>query len=267
MLNTIIQQKILSSLHGTVLSTSMVARKTSLSRITVSKYLNALAGKNVVQAVRVGKAVAWRASEHKPVIAIIAKPGTARVVKLALGEKYTYLLTTNANVVRDAFLIIADNKLPVKIMSIPVVLIGCQEENAYCLPELFDTYLLKTLVKKILHEQTAPMTHANASIVLEHFDEFEEALGIDKADELLKLTNRLLREAKVPVKQYERTTFLIDGELAEGVLLDIEQTFHVLLAHVYGRMVTPGDNIISNGTSHTVPSLTITLSIVDELEH
>ena len=83
MLNEEIQHKILSVLQGYVLSTSMVARKTKLSRITVSKYLNAMQGKNLVHAVRVGKAVAWRTFDHKPVIAILAKPGTARMVKLA----------------------------------------------------------------------------------------------------------------------------------------------------------------------------------------
>jgi hypothetical protein len=260
MLNPHIQQKILSVLQGYVLSTSMVARKTKLSRITVSKYLTAMQGKNIVQAVRIGKAVAWRTHEHKPLIAIIAKPGTARIAKLVLGEKYSYLLTTNANAIRDAFVLITDNILSAKTAGVPVILIGGDEDNSYCLPELFDTSTLKLLVKKIYYEQHTPAVAANAQIVIEHFEEFEEVVGIHRSEELVKLTARMLRESRVPVKQFERTTFLIEGTIPEETLIDIEQTFHVILAHVYGRMVHPGEQITLEGIAHHVPCLTITLA-------
>jgi hypothetical protein len=219
-----------------------------------------------VSAVRIGKAVAWRCYETKPVVAIIAKPGTARIVKLSLGDKYNYYLTTNTASLRESFVLITDNVHSSKTSDIPVILIGAHDEESYCLPELFDVTTLKMLVKKVLHEQTAPSVRANAEIVVEHFDDFEETLGIDKADELLKLLHRLLREAKVPFKQFERTTFLIDGELPETTLLDVEQTFHLILAHVYGRMVTPGEQINFEGIVHIVPSLTITFATQFEEE-
>jgi len=266
MLNRDIEQKILSSLSGHVLSTSMVSRKTKMSRITVSKYLNALAGKSVVQAVRVGKAVAWRMNEHKPTVAIMAKTGTARIVKLALGEKYNYVLATNTNSVPEAFVLITDNKQYVRLSEIPVILVGGFDSQAYSLPELFDVTTLKALVKKALQEQLAPSVNAVATITVEHIDGLEEALGVEKADELLKLVSRLLREHKVIAKQHERTTFLVEESIAEGVLVDIEQTFHLILSHVYGRMVTPGELTIAEGVSHTVPSLTMTVSAYDELD-
>jgi hypothetical protein len=265
MLNTEIQQKILSVLHGYVLSTSMVARKTKLSRITVAKYLSAMQGKNMVHAVRVGKAVAWRTYDAKPLIAILAKPGIARMVKLALGDRYNYLLATNVANVRDAFLLITDNSLYAKTAPLQTILIGGSddEDETYVLPELFDTSVLKMLVKKIQYENVAPLINARAQIVIEHFDEFEEAVGIHKADDLIKLTARLLRDCRVPVKQYERTTFLIDGELPSGVLLDIEQTFHLILAHIYGSMVHPGEQTSFDGMDHHVPCLTIQLDSED----
>ncbi len=260
MLNSAIQQKILGVLQGHVFSTSMVARKTKLSRITVSKYLNAMQGKNIVQAVRIGKAVAWRCFESKPTIAILAKPGTARIVKLSLGDKYTYVLAVNPASVRDAFVAITDNVQYAKSLHVPVILIGGHDDNVHSLPELFDTATLKVLVKKVLHEQSAPLVHANAQIVIEHLEECEDVIGVHKADELIKLTLRLLRESRLPVRQYERTTFLVEGEVPEGILLDIEQTFHLILAHVYGRMVHPGEQITYDSIVHTVPSLTIAFS-------
>lgn len=270
MLNTEIQQKILSVLHGHVYSTSMVARKTQLSRITVSKYLSAMETKGQAQAVRIGKAVAWRSNERKPVVAIMAKTGIARIVKLSLGERYSYSLTTNPSQVRDAFMLVTDNIQYARTSEIPVVLIGQHSEEAYSLPELFDTSVLKVLAQKIYYEQYQPITQASASIVIEHFDELEEALGIHAADELLKLTVRMLRENRVSFKQFERTTFLIDGNIAEGVLVDIEQTFHLILAHTYGKMVLPGELTSIDTEDYRVPSLTITLAEprhLDALEH
>lgn len=268
MLNTTIQQKILSVLGGYVLSTSMVARKAKLSRITAAKYLSSMESKHTVQAVRIGKAVAWRIVDHKPLIAILANTSTARVIKLALGDKYTYLLGTNASNVRDAFVLITDSAQYARTANVPTILLGANDERAISLPTFFDTRSLKVYVKKILHEQQMPTLEANAAIEIENFEAFEEACGIHKADELLKLTTRLLKENRVQATQFARNTFLIRSEVPEAVLLDIEQTFHVLLAHIYGRVVTPGEQISIHGIDHTVPAITITLStsVRDELE-
>jgi hypothetical protein len=272
MLNAAIQQKILGVLSGYVLSTSMVARKTRLSRITVSKYLSALQTKHVVQAVRIGKAVAWRVIDHKPLVGILASTSTARMIKLGLGEKYSYLVGTSAASMRDAFVLITDNAQYVKTASVPVILLGASDDDAYTLPTFFDTRTLKVLVKKLLHEQIAPSVEASAAIVIEHFEQFEEALGVHRADELLKLTARLLKENRVSVRQFERNTFLIIDDVPEPVLVDIEQTFHLIVAHVYGRMVSPGESVTIHGSTHTVPALTITLASpvageIDDMRH
>jgi hypothetical protein len=260
MTNAAIEQRILDTLDGHVFSTSTLARKTGLSRITVAKYLGAMHGKRLVQSVRVGRSVAWRCAQHKPLVAIIARPAIARVAQLALGDRYSFALATTAVAARNAQVIITDSVAVARVSQIPAVLVGGHDESAWCIPEYFDPSLLCAIIRKLINQQNENTRASGASIVVEHLEELEEVLGMQKADELLHLVEELLRECKLPVRRSEYTAFLLDSALPEELLLEIEQTFALLLCHIYERAVQPGEQLTHNSITHTVPSLTITLS-------
>lgn len=120
---------------------------------------------------------------------------------------------------------------------------------------------MKALVKKLIDEQKVPDAQPTAVFRIEHIDEFEVALGVDSSDEIITLFHRLLRENHISFKQYERTTFLIEGIIPDSVLTDIEHCFHLLLSHIYGRMVMPGEEISHGDNPHIVPSLSIAVSV------
>ncbi len=260
MLSKSLQHRILNALEANVFSTSQVARKAKLSRITTTKYLSALEAKGVVQSVHVGKSIAWRTTQAKPCIAILASPTTARMVKLSLGEKYSYLIGASLHEVRRAAIVITDSVLTARAAEQPVILIGAQEEHAWTIPLLFEPLSLRVLVKKLIQEQPTHLSPVGAHLVLEHLEELEEALGIGSADELVKLTYRLLRDNGIRAQHVERVLFLVEGPLPEHTLSDLEQTFALILAHIYGKMVQPGEEITLDGLTHTVPSLSVAFS-------
>ncbi len=260
MLSDAIQSKILAVLSDTVLSTSMIARRAKLSRITVAKYLSSMESRGVVEVARVGKALAWRRVERKPVIAIIAKTGTARVVQLALGDEFEGMLATSATQIGDAFCIVTDQPRIARTYDGDVILIGDTEENAFCIPELFEISELTALLRKLHLEQQIIEVPASSCIAIEHIEECEDVFGFQGAEELIRITQRLLDQHNIPYTQVERTYFLVDGPIPEAVLGDIEQMFHTVLAHFYGEMVNPGEEMEYDGITHVVPCLTITLA-------
>lgn len=262
MLSETIREKILGTIKGTPVSTSMIAKRSKLSRITVAKYLSALEAEGAVEVARIGKALAWRGVEQKAHVGIIAKTGTARMVQLALGKEYAYTLATSTSAVKNCFVIITDSVRVARALGEEhdVILIGTADESAFSIPELFETAELATLVRKIHAEQSQPTVAATACITIEHIEDCEELFGFQGAEELITLTKRLLEEHNLVYAQYERTYFLIEGVIPEDVLGDIEQTFHTILAHLYGEMVTPGDEMTYDGITHIVPCLTMTLS-------
>jgi hypothetical protein len=240
----------------------MIAKRSKLSRITVAKYLTALQADGTVEVARIGKALAWRVAERKPTVGIIAKTGTARMVQLALGDLYAYTLATTASAVKGSEVIVTDNARIARSLGDEhdVILIGASEENSFGMPELFEAGELAALVRKLIEEQEAPDVHATACIAIEHIEDCEEVFGFQGAEELITLTRRLLEEHRIAYVPYERTYFLIEGTVPEDVLADIEQTFHTILAHLYGEMVTPGEEMTYDGVTHMVPALTMTLA-------
>jgi len=262
MLSQDIRQRILNALKDTPISTSMLAKRAKLSRITVAKYLTALSAEGAVEVTRIGKALAWHATERKPHVGIIAKTGTARIIQLALGKEYHYVLATNASQVKHCFLVLTDQPRIARSLGEQrdVILIGETDERAFSIPELFETGELVALVRKIEAEQEESNVPANACIAIENIEDCEELFGFQGAEELIELTMRLLEEHAIPFTQYQRTYFLLEERVSEEVLADIEQTFHTLLAHLYGEMVTPGEEMTYDDSTYLVPSLTITLS-------
>jgi hypothetical protein len=240
----------------------MLAKRAKLSRITVAKYLTALSAEGAVEVTRIGKALAWHATERKPHVGIIAKTGTARIIQLALGKEYHYVLATNASQVKHCFLVLTDQPRIARSLGEQrdVILIGETDERAFSIPELFETGELVALVRKIEAEQEESNVPANACIAIENIEDCEELFGFQGAEELIELTMRLLEEHAIPFTQYQRTYFLLEERVSEEVLADIEQTFHTLLAHLYGEMVTPGEEMTYDDSTYLVPSLTITLS-------
>jgi hypothetical protein len=260
MLNRQVQAKILAALSDSVLSTSMIARKAKLSRITVAKYLSAMASSEQVTVTRIGKALAWKATPNKPVVAIIAKTGTARIVELALGESFEGVLATSASQVPDAFLVVTDQAHVARAYEGECILIGGTEESAFCIPELFEIGELGALMRKIYLESRSVEVPASSCLSIEHIESAEEVFGFQGAEEIIALMMRVLDEHNIPFTQVERTYFLIDGPLPEAVLGDVEQLFHTILAHQYGEMVNPGEEMDYDGITHVVPCLTITLA-------
>lgn len=269
MLSDTIRDKILETIKETPISTSMIAKRSKLSRITVSKYLTALQAEGVVEVARIGKALAWRGAHQKPRIGIVAKTGTARMVQLALGKDYAYTVGTSTAAVKSCFVIITDNARIARSLGDEhdVILIGSSEENVFSVPELFETHELSALVRKILAEQEHPDVAATACITIENIEECEDLFGFQGAEELVTLTRRLLDEHGLRYTQYERVYFLIEGSVPEDVLADIEQTFHTILAHLYGEMVTPGEEMTYDGITHLVPALTMTLANPVQVEN
>jgi len=269
MLSDTIRDKILGTIKETPVSTSMIAKRSKLSRITVAKYLSALEAEGAVEVARIGKALAWRGVEQKPRVGIIAKTGTARMVQLALGKEYAYTMGTGTAAVKNCFVIITDSARIARTLGEErdIILIGATEENAFCVPELFETNELAALTRKILAEQAQPAITATACITIEHIEDCEELFGFQGAEELITLTKRLLDEHGLHYTQYERTYFLVEGTLPEDVLADVEQTFHAIIAHLYGEMVTPGEETTYDGMTHTVPCLTMTLAAPVHIEH
>lgn len=269
MLSDTIRDKILGTIKTTAVSTSMIAKRSKLSRITVAKYLSALEAEGAVEVARIGKALAWRSVERKPLVGVIAKTGTARMVQLALGSEYEYRLATNAAATKNCFVLITDNARVARTLGDErdVILVGASEENVFSIPELFETGELASLVRKIMAEQTQQDVNATACITIEHIEDCEELFGFQGAEELITLTRRLLSEHGIMYTEYERVYFLVEGTLPEGILADIEQTFHAILAHLYGEMVTPGEETTYDGITHTVPSLTMTLSTPVQVEN
>jgi len=260
MLSDAIQSKILAVLSDTVLSTSMIARRSKLSRITVAKYLSSMESRGHVEVARVGKALAWRRVERKPIVAIIAKTGTARVVQLALGDEFDGLLATSITKIDDAFCVVTDQPRVARTFEGDVILIGGTEENAYCVPELFEISELASLLRKLYLEQQTVEIPASSCIAIEHIEECEDLFGFHAAEELIRVTEQLLEQHSIAYTQVERTYFLVEGLIPEAALGDIEQMFHTVLAHLYGEMVNPGEEMAYDGINHVVPCLTITLA-------
>ncbi len=268
MLSDTIRDKILCTIKQTPVSTSMIAKRSKLSRITVAKYLSALEAEGAVEVARIGKALAWRSIEQKPRVGIIAKTGTARMIQLTLGHEYSYTLATNTAPVKDCFIVITDNVRVARALGDErdVILVGASEENVFSIPELFETSELIALVRKINTEQMQPDVNATACITIEHIEDCEELFGFQGAEELITLTKRLLDEHSITYIQYERIYFLVEGTLPEGILADVEQTFHTILSHLYGEVVAPGEETTYDGVTHTVPCLTMTLSAPVQIE-